>query len=112
MAEGERKTIKFRDHLVPAVLAGTKYATWRLFDDKDISEGDIIDLINWNTGEKFGEADIVHVHETTLQHLTDEDYEGQARYANDEEMYANLRTYYGDKVGPETIVKVIRFKLK
>ncbi|MBM3271862.1 ASCH domain-containing protein [Candidatus Kaiserbacteria bacterium] len=112
MTEQGRKTIKFRQHLVPAVLAGTKYATWRLFDDKDISEGDSIDLINWNTGEKCGEADVVHVHETSLQHLTDKDYEGQVRYASDEEMYATLRTYYGDGVGPDMAVKVIRFKVK
>ena len=51
-----KKSLKFRDHLVKLVLEEKKDVTWRLFDDKDLSEGDEVDLINWNTKEKFGEA--------------------------------------------------------
>ena len=55
------KIIKFRDSLAKLVLAGEKDLTWRLFDDKDLVEGDKVDLINWNTKEKFGEAVLVKV---------------------------------------------------
>ena len=34
------KLVKFRDYLVPLVLSGEKDSTWRLFDDKGLSEGD------------------------------------------------------------------------
>ncbi len=34
------KSLKFRSHLVPLILSGQKYVTWRLLDDKDIKAGD------------------------------------------------------------------------
>ncbi len=46
--------VKFREHLVLKILSGEKTVTWRLFDDKDLQEGDRIELVNWNTGETFG----------------------------------------------------------
>lgn len=48
-------------HLAKLVLADEKDMMWRLFDDKNLSEGDTVDLINWNTKEKFGEAILVKV---------------------------------------------------
>ena len=38
------KVLKFREYLVPLVLSGEKDSTWRLFDDKDLSVGDEIEL--------------------------------------------------------------------
>ena len=57
----EKKTIKFRDFLVELVQKGDKDSTWRLFDDKDLQKGDEVDLINWNTGEKFADADLIGI---------------------------------------------------
>jgi hypothetical protein len=108
----ERKTIKFRDNLAKLVLAGEKDATWRLFDDKNLSEGDEVDLINWNTKEKFGVATLVKVWERKMGELQDSDFDGHENFLSDEEMYKTYRTYYGDKVGPDTLVKIIHFKLK
>ena len=108
----EKKTIKFRDNLAKLVLAGEKDLTWRLFDDKDLSEGDEVDLINWNTKEKFGEAVLTKVWEKKMGELQDSDFDGHEKFSNDEEMYKTYRLYYGDKVGPDTVVKIIRFKLK
>ena len=58
-----RKTIKFRDYLVPLVLSGEKNSTLRLFDDKDFKEGDKVDFINKDTLKKFGEAVIISIQE-------------------------------------------------
>jgi hypothetical protein len=107
----ERKIIKFRDHLAKLVLAGEKNMTWRLFDDKNLSEGDSVELINWNTGEKFGEAILTKVWEREMGQLGESDFDGHEKFTEDEEMYRTYRTYYGDRVGPETLVKVIKFKL-
>ncbi len=107
----ERKTIKFRDYLVDLVLSGEKDATWRLFDDKDLKKGDEVDFINWNTKEKFADAVLIDVREKKLGELVDADFEGHEKFESEEIMYANYRTYYGDKVSPETVVKIIRFKL-
>ena len=106
-----RKTLKFRDFLADLILEGKKDSTWRLFDDKDLQEGDEVDLVNWNTGEVFGQAELVRVREKTLGTLEPEDFDGHESFASEEEMYASYRTYYGDRVGPESPVKIIRFKL-
>lgn len=106
-----KKTIKFRDYLVPLVLSGEKDSTWRLFDDKDLKEGDEVDLINWNTLEKFSEAIIVSTKEKMLKDLVDSDFDGHERFESEEKMYEEYRKYYGDKVTPESVVKIIKFKL-
>ena len=108
----EYKVLKFREHLAQLVLAGEKDLTWRLFDDKNISVGDHVDMINWNTGEKFGEADVVDVWEKPMGKLEEKDFDGHEKFTSQEEMYQTYKTYYGDRVGPDTIVKVIRFKLR
>lgn len=108
----EKKVIKFRDYLAEMVLTGEKDLTWRLFDDKNFMEGDDVDLINWNTGEKFGEAVLIKVWEKKMGELEEPDFDGHEKFADDEEMYRTYRTYYGDRVGPDTFVKIIRFKLK
>lgn len=108
----EKKTIKFRDFLANLVSKGEKDSTWRLFDDKDLQEGDEVDLINWNTKEKFAEAVLTEVREKKMAELEPADFEGHERFESEEKMYEAYRTYYGDKVGPDTSVKIIRFRLK
>ena len=108
----QKKTIKFKDELAKLILAGEKSLTWRLFDDKDLSEGDEVDLINKDTMRKFGDAILTDVYEKKMGELEESDFDGHEKYANDEEMYQTYRTYYGDRVTPDTIVKIIRFRLK
>ena len=107
----KRKTIKFRPNLAELVMAGKKDLTWRLFDDKDLSQGDEVDLINWETKMKFAGAIITKVWEKKMSELNEADFDGHERFSNEAEMYKTYRTYYGDKVGPDTVVKIIRFKL-
>lgn len=107
----ETKVIKFRDNLAKMVLVGEKDSTWRLFDDKNLQKGDIAELVNWDTGEVFGKATLIEVKEKKMGELKESDFDGHEKFANDEEMYETYRSYYGDRVGPDTIVKVIRFKL-
>lgn len=106
------KILKFRDHLAKMILAGEKNCTWRLFDDKSLSKGDEISLVNWNTGESFANALITEVREKSMGKLEETDFDGHEKFTSEDEMYAAYRKYYGDKVGPETVVKIIRFKLR
>jgi len=108
----EKKTIKFRDFLAELVLKGEKSSTWRLFDDKNLETGDDVDLLNWNTGEKFAEAILVSVREKSLGKLEPEDFEGHEKFESEQAMYDAYRTYYGDRVGPDSLVKIIQFELK
>jgi hypothetical protein len=105
------KIVKFRDYLVPLVLSGEKDSTWRLFDDKDLSVGDEIELRVFVTLQPFGQATIIEVIEKPMGELTAEDKVGHETYASDEEMYATYSGYYKQPVTAETPVKVIRFKL-
>jgi hypothetical protein len=106
------KTVKFRPVLAKLILEGKKTTTWRLFDDKDFQAGDAIELVNWETKEVFGHAVITEVTEKALKDLDGHDWEGHERFPTNEAMHAAYRTYYsGREVGPDTLVKIIHFKL-
>jgi hypothetical protein len=107
----ERKTLKFREELAKLIMEGKKDSTWRLFDDKSLSEGDEVDLVNWDTGEKFAEAKLVSIREKKMREVTPEDFNGHEKYESEEDMYTHYRQYYGDQVGPDTSVKIVRFEL-
>jgi len=103
------KSLKFKPELCAQILSGEKTSTWRLFDDKDLQEGDVVNFICTETLEKFGEGTITLVKIKTLGSLEDSDWEGHERYTSHEEMYKTYRGYYGDNVGPETELKIIDF---
>ncbi|MGB4833399.1 MAG: ASCH domain-containing protein [Candidatus Moraniibacteriota bacterium] len=105
------KTLKFTANLVPLVLSGEKTVTWRMFDDKELSVGDMLELLDWGSGEKFSEAKITKVREKKLGEIEDEDFEGHERFENKEEMLETYRKYYGERVDWDTMVKMINFKL-
>ena len=103
------KTLKFTPELCTLILNGEKTATWRLFDDKDLQVGDEIEFINKETSTKFGQGIITAIKIKTLSTLEEADWDGHEQYISEEEMYATYRSYYGDKVNPDTEVKIIDF---
>ena len=103
------KTLKFQPHLCKQIVAGTKTSTWRLFDDKDLRVGDQLEFMNKETGETFGNGEIVNLYTKTLGTLEKTDWVGHERFASEEEMYATYRSYYGDEVCPNTEVKILSF---
>lgn len=105
------KTLKFAPHLVPLVLSGEKTSTWRLFDDKDLQEGDELCLVNKETGEEFARATITKTGEKKLKDLKEDDFVGQEKFESEEKMYEAYRSYYGGRVTPDTIVKMVDFRL-
>ena len=105
------KTIKFAAHLVPLILSGEKTSTWRLFDDKNLSVGDDLSFVNKETSEEFASGKITAVEEKKLGEVTDADFSGHERYKSMEKMYETFRDFYGDRVTPETVVKMIDFEV-
>lgn len=103
------KTLKFTPELAAQILSGEKTATWRLFDDKDLTEGDELLFVNKETGEEFGTALLTSLHTRTLGTLEDPDWEGHERFSSEAEMYATYRRYYGDRVGPDSEVMILAF---
>lgn len=105
------KVLKFRDYLVPFVLSGEKDSTWRLFDDKELSVGDDIELQVFVTNKPFAKAKIKKVIEKRFGDLTESDKQGHEKYKNDLEMYNEYSKYYKVLVDSGTLVKIIWFKL-
>lgn len=106
------KPVKFREFLSKLILSGEKDVTWRLFDDKDISKGDELSLIVWETGEEFAKALVLETTIKTFAELTEADWSGHERFPSDEEMYATYSLYYKQPVNEHTPVKMIKFQLK
>lgn len=106
------KRVRFKDVLAKLILAGEKTVTWRIFDDKNLSEGDALELVNADTGAVFAHGRITEVKEKLMRELDSSDFDGHEQFANEEEMYTTYRGYYGDSVGPDTSVKIIRFVLQ
>ena len=88
------KVIKFRESLSKLILAGEKNTTWRLFDDKDLQQGDIVSLVIWETNEVFAKAKLTTVYTKELGKLEEVDWEGHERYSSDGEMYKTFEKYY------------------
>ncbi|KKU51989.1 MAG: hypothetical protein A3H69_05260 [Candidatus Sungbacteria bacterium RIFCSPLOWO2_02_FULL_47_9] len=105
------KTLKFAHQFVPLIVSGEKTSTWRLFDDKNLKEGDELLLVDKETDENFAKAEIVSMKEKKLAEIEGADYEGHEMYKNKEKMYEALRGYYGKEAGPDTTVKIIKFRL-
>lgn len=103
------KILKFKPQLCEQILSGEKTATWRLFDDKDLQNGDEIKFVNEETKEIIGEGKILKLKVTTLGSLEEQDWVGHERYSSEEDMYRTYRSYYGEKVGPHSELKIIDF---
>ncbi len=109
--QGEIKKLKFEEDLVPAILSGEKTTTFRLYDDKNIQDGDHLILYDKHNGEEIARADVDIVYEKRFGELEDEDFKGHEKYKSHEEMLDKFQEYYGERVNDETPVKIIRFKL-
>lgn len=103
------KNLKFKPHLCEQILAGGKTSTWRLFDDKDLQVGDMVECLNQETLAVIGTATLTAVTKKTLGTLTETDWGGHERYPSEEAMYETYRSYYGDQVGPDSELKIIHF---
>lgn len=102
----------FAPELVPLILSGKKTTTWRLWDDKNLTEGDDVELANSLTKEPFAKARLVKVTETVMGALTEHDKHGHETFTCDEEMYKQYSSYYGKAVNADTEVKIIKFVLQ
>ena len=99
------KTLKFRKPLVKLVLNNKKTTTWRLFDDKNLSEGDIVSCLVWKTKEEFAKARLIEVKEKKFKDLELTDKGGHESFSSDEEMYKTYSTYYSCEITQKAHLK-------
>ena len=105
------KTIKFRRELADLIIAGEKTTTWRLFDDKDLCEGEEVSFVVWENGNVFARAKLIKVYGKTLGTLDDADWDGHEKFASHAEMYKTYETYYHQAVNANSSVKIIIFEI-
>lgn len=105
------KKLHFAPNLVPLVLSGEKTSTWRLWDDKNLSEGDVVDFLESKSEKHFATARLVKVSEKPLGKLSKEDKSGHENFDSDEQMFKIYRSYYNKPVDENTVVKIIKFEL-
>ena len=111
------KTIKLDHQLAELVRAGKKTATWRIYDDKNLSVNDEIELVDKvqkddpSTWKIFATAVIDTIIEKRLGAITDTDFDGHEPYASHEEMIQDFQKYYGPEVNDGTPVKIVRFTI-
>jgi ribonuclease HI len=109
------KTLKFNHVLASQIASGEKTATWRVHDDKDIEPKDtleVVDKVNATdetTWQRIGTIEVTEVIMKPLSAITDADFEGHERYESEAAMYDALKKYYGDDIGPSTVIKIIHF---
>lgn len=111
------KTLKLDHALAEAVRAGSKRTTWRLFDDKNISLGDELELIdkvdpdNPSSWTSIKTAKVIKLVEKFLKDIEESDYDAHERFTSQNKMLSKYCSYYGKKVTLDTPVKVITFEL-
>lgn len=106
------KALKFTPELSQLILDGKKTTTWRLFDDKDLKDGDIVTCLNSDTLGALGQAELRKVKVTSLGNLDESDWEGHEKFDSEEEMYKTYSSYYRRLVDGSTEVKIIKFDFK
>lgn len=111
------KKLKLDHDTAQLVLAGRKNTTWRMFDDKDISVNDEIELIDkvdpldTSTWKSIGTARVNVVIEKRLGDVDKNDVDGGETLISKAKMLSKYQQYYGPHVSFTTPIKMIHFSL-
>ncbi|MBU4502001.1 MAG: ASCH domain-containing protein, partial [Nanoarchaeota archaeon] len=108
----DMKILKFEKRFIQPILEREKTTTWRMFDDKNLTEGDKIILTNQENGEEFCKAKIVDVKEKQLKDINEDYYEGHESFESIEKICSKFSEYYNKEVNQEDKIKIIRFVLE
>lgn len=109
------KKLKLDHELAQLVQAGKKTSTWRLFDDKDLTVNDTLELVDKvdsdhpQTWKVIGTARISRIIEKRLGDIQPEDYDGHEPHQSPHARLKAYQGYYGDRVTWDTPVKMIHF---
>jgi ribonuclease HI len=112
------KQLKFNHNFAELIRQGKKTATFRMYDDKDLSVDDKVELLDKidpdrpATWKSIGTARIDSIVEKRLSAITEADLSECEQYESREDLLMAYRRYYGDQVTVDTPVKVIRFTIR
>lgn len=112
------KQLKFEHQFAQDIKDGSKTATFRVNEDKDIRPGDIVELVDkvshdyptkW---EIPGELEITEVTQVPISELSKEHMLRAESFDSTEEMVQTFQRFYGEHVGPDTLVHVLSFRYR
>ncbi len=109
------KRLKLDHTLAESVVAGKKRSTWRINDDKNLSVNDEVELVDKanpqdpTSWRAIGVAKLDQVVEKRMGQITEQEHHDHGRAVSFEQIYDEFREYYGNEVGPDTVVKIIHF---
>ncbi len=109
------KQIKFEHQLAEDILNGEKTTTFRFFDDKHISVGDVLRVVdkveqdNPASWQFIGDMEVREVIEKRVGELSASDWAGHETYESAEIFLDTFRYYYNRPIDNDTPVKIIRF---
>jgi hypothetical protein len=107
----ELKQVKFMSKFRNDILSGKKNSTWRLFDDKDLSEGNVVEFLIWETKEPFAKARVTKVVVKKFSDINKGDFDASHQYSSDEEMYKVFEEHYNRPVDKDTFVKIVQYEI-
>jgi len=108
------KKLKLDHKLAERVIAGEQRSTWRLFDDKELSVNDDVELVdkvesdNPETWRPIGVAHINKIIEKRIGDIESADA-GSGEMGSPEDLVDTFQKYYGPNVTSATSVKMIYF---
>lgn len=111
------KQLKFNHSFAELIRQGKKTATFRMYDDKDLSVDDQVELLDKAdpdrpaTWKSIGVARIDSIVEKRLSAISDADLRECEQYDSRDEMLEVYRKYYGDQITFDMPVKVIQFTI-
>ena len=109
------KQMKFEHQLAEDVAKGSKTATFRFFDEKNIRVGDTLEVIdkverdNPVSWQKTGKAVVTEVLEKLVKDLHEGDWAGHERFASHQDFLDTMQSHYQQTISNETPLKIIRF---
>ena len=98
------KTLKFASSFIKTILQQKQIITARLFDEKNLSVGDTLDLLNTDTGERFATAKVIRVTESSFKDMVQDAADVPGMY----EMYEN---YYQKTIQPTDTIKYVTLEM-
>lgn len=95
---------------MPLIKDGSKTCTWRLWDDKELKTGDVVEFVKRPELEVFAIARLVNVITKRFADADEKDNEGHEKYpSNPYEVYSK---YYNREVAPDTPLTVVHFEIE
>ncbi len=112
------KLLKVSHKIAKLIYSGQKNNTWRINDEKNVSVGDVVGIIDKvNPGDRtswriIGMGRVNEVLQKRLLDIEPGDLGAGEDFASKDEMYKTFRQYYGGDVNEQTPVKIITFDFK